>query len=46
LVVGFLPADDPRVLTTIDTTEEPLTGESRLVYRYRPTTGLTVRKAC
>ena len=34
-IVGFLPADDPRVLATIDATEERLTDERGLVYRYR-----------
>ena len=34
-LVGFLPADDPRVLATIDATEERLTDERGLVYRYR-----------
>jgi GH15 family glucan-1,4-alpha-glucosidase len=33
-IVGFLPADDPRVLATIDATEERLTDERGLVYRY------------
>jgi GH15 family glucan-1,4-alpha-glucosidase len=34
-LVGFLPADDPRVLATITATEEHLTDERGLVYRYR-----------
>jgi alpha,alpha-trehalase len=34
-LVGFLPADDPRVLATIKATEERLTDERGLVYRYR-----------
>ena len=34
-LVGFLPADDPRVLATIDATEDRLTDERGLVYRYR-----------
>ncbi len=36
-IVGFLPADDPRVLATIDATEERLTDERGLVYRYKGT---------
>jgi alpha,alpha-trehalase len=39
-LVGFLPADDPRVLSTIDVTEERLTDERGLVYRYRARDGL------
>ena len=39
-LVGFLPADDPRVLSTIDATEERLTDERGLVYRYRAHDGL------
>ena len=39
-LVGFLPADDPRVLSTIDATEERLTDERGLVYRYRARDGL------
>jgi GH15 family glucan-1,4-alpha-glucosidase len=38
--VGFLPADDPRILATIDATEERLTDERGLVYRYRSDDGL------
>jgi GH15 family glucan-1,4-alpha-glucosidase len=34
-IVGFLPADDPRVLATIETIAERLTDEHGLVYRYR-----------
>ncbi|ONM49161.1 glycoside hydrolase family 15 [Nocardia donostiensis] len=34
-LVGFLPADDPRVLATIDTIAEGLTDSRGLVYRYR-----------
>ncbi len=34
-LVGFLPAADPRVLATINATEERLTDERGLVYRYR-----------
>jgi alpha,alpha-trehalase len=39
-LVGFLPADDPRVLATIKATEERLTDEHGLVYRYRSHDGL------
>jgi GH15 family glucan-1,4-alpha-glucosidase len=39
-LVGFLPADDPKVLATIDATEERLTDERGLVYRYRSHDGL------
>jgi GH15 family glucan-1,4-alpha-glucosidase len=39
-LVGFLPADDPRVLATIDATEERLTDARGLVYRYRAHDGL------
>jgi GH15 family glucan-1,4-alpha-glucosidase len=34
-LVGFLPADDPRVLATIKAIEERLTDDRGLVYRYR-----------
>jgi GH15 family glucan-1,4-alpha-glucosidase len=34
-IVGFLPADDPRVLKTIDAIDAHLTDERGLVYRYR-----------
>ncbi len=34
-IVGFLPADDPRVLATIDAVAERLTDPRGLVYRYR-----------
>jgi alpha,alpha-trehalase len=34
-LVGFLPADDPRVLATIDAITEQLTDSRGLVYRYR-----------
>jgi GH15 family glucan-1,4-alpha-glucosidase len=34
-IVGFLPADDPRVLSTVDAIEQRLTDERGLVYRYR-----------
>ncbi|HEY7438882.1 MAG TPA: glycoside hydrolase family 15 protein [Acidimicrobiia bacterium] len=39
-LVGFLPADDPRVLSTIEATEERLTDARGLVYRYRSSDGL------
>lgn len=39
-IVGFLPADDPRMLATIDAIEERLTDERGLVYRYRSADGL------
>ena len=34
-IVGFLPADDPRMLATIDAIEQRLTDDRGLVYRYR-----------
>ncbi|MCW2914300.1 MAG: glycoside hydrolase family 15 protein [Actinomycetia bacterium] len=39
-VVGFLPADDPRMLATIDAIEERLTDDTGLVYRYRTEGGV------
>jgi GH15 family glucan-1,4-alpha-glucosidase len=39
-LVGFLPSDDPRLLATIDATEERLTDDFGLVYRYRSHDGL------
>ncbi len=39
-LVGFLPADEPRVMATINATEERLTDERGLVYRYRSHDGL------
>jgi alpha,alpha-trehalase len=39
-LVGFLPADDPRVGSTIDATEARLTDDRGLVYRYRSQDGL------
>jgi GH15 family glucan-1,4-alpha-glucosidase len=39
-LVGFLPADDSRVLSTIEATEQRLTDEHGLVYRYRSEDGL------
>jgi alpha,alpha-trehalase len=40
-IVGFLPADDPRVLATVDAVAERLTDARGLVYRYRAEDGLT-----
>jgi alpha,alpha-trehalase len=34
-LVGFLPGDDPKVLATINATQERLTDDRGLVYRYR-----------
>ncbi len=45
-IVGFLPPDDPRVLATIDATEEGLTDEHGLVYRYRARDGLEGGEGC
>jgi GH15 family glucan-1,4-alpha-glucosidase len=39
-IVGFLPADDPRVLATIDAIEDRLTDDRGLVYRYLAADGL------
>jgi GH15 family glucan-1,4-alpha-glucosidase len=39
-LIGFLPADDPKILATIDAIEERLTDERGLVYRYRSQDGL------
>jgi alpha,alpha-trehalase len=39
-IVGFLPADDPRMLATIDAIAERLTDERGLVYRYRTEEGV------
>ncbi len=39
-IVGFLPADDPRMLATIDAVEKRLTDERGLVYRYRAEAGV------
>ena len=39
-LVGFLPPDEPRVLSTIDATEERLTDERGLVFRYLSHDGL------
>lgn len=39
-IVGFLPADHPRVVSTIQATAERLTDKRGLVYRYRAQDGL------
>jgi GH15 family glucan-1,4-alpha-glucosidase len=39
-IVGFLPADNPRMLATIDAVAERLTDERGLVYRYRTEGGV------
>jgi len=39
-IVGFLPPDDPRVLSTIEATQDRLTDKHGLVYRYRAHDGL------
>ena len=39
-IVGFLPADDPRMLATIDAIAERLTDDRGLVYRYRAEEGI------
>jgi GH15 family glucan-1,4-alpha-glucosidase len=39
-IVGFLPADDPRMVATIDAIEERLTDDRGLVYRYLAHDGL------
>ncbi|MET3206006.1 MULTISPECIES: glycoside hydrolase family 15 protein [unclassified Arthrobacter] len=39
-IVGFVPADDPRMLATIDAIEERLTDSRGLVYRYQGDDGL------
>ncbi|MGH4022969.1 MAG: glycoside hydrolase family 15 protein [Pseudonocardiaceae bacterium] len=38
-IVGFLPADDPRMLATIEATAARLTDERGLVFRYRTSGG-------
>jgi GH15 family glucan-1,4-alpha-glucosidase len=38
-IVGFLPADDPRMRATIDAVEQRLTDSRGLVYRYRTDDG-------
>ncbi|MBT2551337.1 glycoside hydrolase family 15 protein [Arthrobacter sp. ISL-65] len=44
-IVGFLPADDPRMLATIEAIEQRLTDSRGLVYRYRAGDGLRARRA-
>ncbi len=39
-LIGFLPPNDPKVLATLDATEERLTDKRGLVYRYRAADGL------
>jgi GH15 family glucan-1,4-alpha-glucosidase len=39
-IVGFLPADDPRMLATIEAIADRLTDERGLVYRYRTEGGV------
>src|SRR3954451_18579581 len=39
-IVGFLPADDPRMLATIDAVDQRLTDDRGLVYRYRTEGGV------
>ena len=39
-IVGFLPADHPRILATIEATAQRLTDERGLVYRYRTEEGV------
>ena len=39
-LVGFLPFDDPRVVSTIEQTRDRLTDDRGLVYRYRSPDGL------
>jgi GH15 family glucan-1,4-alpha-glucosidase len=39
-IVGFLPADDPRMLATIEAVAAGLTDERGLVYRYRTERGV------
>ena len=39
-IVGFLPAEDPRMLATIDAIANRLTDERGLVYRYRTEEGV------
>ena len=39
-ISGFLPADDPRMLATIDAIERDLTDERGLILRYRAADGL------
>jgi GH15 family glucan-1,4-alpha-glucosidase len=39
-IVGFAPADDPRMLATIEAIEQRLTDDAGLVYRYRTQAGV------
>ena len=39
-IVGFLPADEPRMLATIEAIADRLTDERGLVYRYRTESGV------
>jgi len=39
-IVGFLPADDPRMMATITATEQRLTDDRGLVFRYRTEGGV------
>ena len=39
-IIGFLPADDPRILATIDTIEQHLSDDRGLIYRYRTEGGV------
>jgi GH15 family glucan-1,4-alpha-glucosidase len=39
-IVGFLPADDTRMLATINAIDERLTDDRGLVYRYRAEEGI------
>jgi len=39
-IVGFLPADDPRMLATIDAVDARLTDDRGLVFRYRTEEGV------
>jgi GH15 family glucan-1,4-alpha-glucosidase len=39
-IVGFLPADDPRMLATIESVERDLTDDRGLVFRYRTEVGV------
>ncbi len=39
-IVGFLPADDPRVLSSIDAVRDQLTDQRGLVHRYHTRSGV------
>jgi GH15 family glucan-1,4-alpha-glucosidase len=45
-IVGFLPADHPRIFATIEATSERLTDRRGLVYRYRSRDGLDGSEGC